>query len=95
MRRLSLSATVVAFLACFAPGIETTASADDAVAVDIGTFVDPLYVAVAPGYPDLLFVVQRGGKIRIRGSKLCVETDGLSKGLHRLLKLAETEQSAP
>jgi glucose/arabinose dehydrogenase len=65
MRTRRLSAAVVAVLACIGPGTHTTASADDAVAVEIGTFVDPIHVAVAPGYPDLLFVVQRGGMIRV------------------------------
>jgi glucose/arabinose dehydrogenase len=42
-----------------------TASAQDAVAVEIGTFDDPVYIAVAPGEPHLLFVVERRGRIQV------------------------------
>ena len=35
-----------------------------ATAVEIGTFENPTYVAVAPGEPSLLFVVERAGRIR-------------------------------
>jgi len=67
MRRLRSSAMVrvVALLAGMCPWIGSTASADDAVAVDIGTFVDPVYVAVAPGQPTLLFIVERRGQIQV------------------------------
>lgn len=39
--------------------------ADDAVAVAIGNFASPTYVAVAPGQPRLLFVVERAGRIQV------------------------------
>ncbi len=36
-----------------------------AQAVLIGTFDSPVYVAAAPGYPNLLFVVEQSGRIQI------------------------------
>ena len=67
MRRLHLPATVrvVAILAGIIPWIGATASANDAVAVEIGMFLNPVYIAVAPGHPSLLFIVEQGGKIRV------------------------------
>jgi hypothetical protein len=41
------------------------AAAADAVAVEIGNFANPTHVAVAPGQPRLLFVVERAGRIRV------------------------------
>jgi glucose/arabinose dehydrogenase len=42
------------------------AAADDPVrAVLVGNFEDPVHVAVAPGYPQYLFVVERPGRIQI------------------------------
>jgi hypothetical protein len=41
------------------------AAAVDAVAVEIGNFANPTHVAVAPGQPGLLFVVERPGRIRV------------------------------
>jgi glucose/arabinose dehydrogenase len=41
------------------------AAAADAVAVEIGNFANPTHVAVAPGRPGLLFVVERAGRIRV------------------------------
>ncbi len=36
----------------------------------IGRFEDPVYVAAAPGYPKLLFVVEQGGEVRVlRGGR--------------------------
>jgi glucose/arabinose dehydrogenase len=36
----------------------------------IGRFDDPVYIAGAPGYPKLLFVVEQGGKVRVlRGGR--------------------------
>jgi glucose/arabinose dehydrogenase len=38
----------------------------------VGRFEDPVYIAGAPGYPELLFVVEQGGEVRVlrRGRKL-------------------------
>lgn len=41
------------------------AGADDAHAVEIGTFESPTYVAVAPGKRNFLFVVERRGRIQL------------------------------
>lgn len=43
----------------------SAASAAVAQAVPIGTFESPVYVATAPGEPDLLFVVERAGQIQV------------------------------
>jgi glucose/arabinose dehydrogenase len=55
-----LIAVALALLVCGVP-----AEADDARAVQIGTFADPTYVAVAPGRPHLLFIVERAGQIQV------------------------------
>ena len=41
------------------------AAAVDAVAVEIGNFASPTHIAVAPGRPGLLFVVEQAGRIRV------------------------------
>ena len=40
-------------------------AAPSLVAVPIGTFEDPVYVAAAPAHPRLLFVVERAGRIMV------------------------------
>jgi glucose/arabinose dehydrogenase len=58
-------------VACFALALATwcwgplPAAADDIAAVPLGTFEGPVYVAVAPGTPNLLFVVERPGRIQV------------------------------
>jgi glucose/arabinose dehydrogenase len=39
--------------------------ADALEAVSLGAFVNPVHVAAAPGFPRLLFVVERPGRIRV------------------------------
>lgn len=41
------------------------AAAPAASVVSLGDFTDPVYVAVAPGEPNLLFVVERPGRIQV------------------------------
>ena len=65
-RRRGLSAvaaialTLLPVLAARAPAV-----ADDASTVLIGTFDNPVHVAVAPGQPRLLFVVEQPGQIQV------------------------------
>src|SRR5688572_24051736 len=42
-----------------------SAVADDASAVRIGDFDNPVHIAVAPGQPQLLFVVEQPGRIQV------------------------------
>ncbi|HEX3240982.1 MAG TPA: PQQ-dependent sugar dehydrogenase [Solirubrobacterales bacterium] len=77
MRRPSLLATLLAVLiaslalpACgSADPTETSdagASAKGGVGLkSIGRFEQPVYVTGAPGFPDLLFVVEQGGKVQV------------------------------
>ena len=45
--------------------VPVVTQAQSVEAVPIGTFVNPVHVAVAPGYTRLLFVVERPGQIRV------------------------------
>jgi len=83
MRRLSLLATVLAVLATLA--LPACGSASDTTSSPrphrtgvalkkIGSFDAPVYVAGAPGFPKLLFVVEQPGRIAVL------------KGGHRLRK---------
>jgi len=45
--------------------VSTNAGAQSLQAVPIGAFENPVHVAVAPGEPKLLFVVERAGQIRV------------------------------
>jgi glucose/arabinose dehydrogenase len=58
-------------LACAA--LPTSASAA-VTAVQIGTFDNPTYVADAPGFPRLLFVVERGGRIEVMRDEVPLST---------------------
>ena len=61
-RRATVIAAAIGLLAVAA----LPASAPAAVtAVQIGSFDNPTYVADAPGFPRLLFVVERGGRIEV------------------------------
>jgi glucose/arabinose dehydrogenase len=55
----------VALLVVVSAWAHGTAAAVDAVAVEVGNFASPTYVAVAPGQPRLLFVVEREGRIQV------------------------------
>ena len=48
----------------------TPAAADDASAVLIGNFDSPTHIAVAPGQPRLLFVIERPGRIQVLRDEL-------------------------
>ena len=61
--RRALGAVLPAASMLVALGASVPAAAGDAIAVQIGTFVNPVYVAVAPGQPRLLFIVERAGRI--------------------------------
>ena len=66
MNLLAPSATVRGLVLAIAAAWSCApAPAEGAVAVEIGTFENPTYVAVAPGEPDLLFVVERAGRIQV------------------------------
>jgi glucose/arabinose dehydrogenase len=54
------AAHAVAFALAAAP-----AEAADAVAVEIGTFANPTYIAHNPARPNVLFVVERAGRIQV------------------------------
>ena len=57
---------VAASIAATSVPLSETAMAAPAIrAVPIGNFENPVHVAVAPGQPRLLFVVERPGKVRI------------------------------
>jgi glucose/arabinose dehydrogenase len=58
-----IGAILLTAILCF--GTPAPAAADDAAAVLIGTFDTPVHVAVAPGQPNLLFVVEQPGRIQI------------------------------
>jgi hypothetical protein len=45
----------------------------DADAILIGTFDRPVYAVVAPGRPDLLFVVEQPGRVRILQDEVPLE----------------------
>jgi glucose/arabinose dehydrogenase len=62
---LSVMARALAVIASVPSWMGATASAQDAVAVEIGTFVKPVYIAVAPGEPSLLFIVEQRGRIQV------------------------------
>ena len=66
MRR-PVVAAAAALMLCALPGSAALpASASAAVtAVQIGSFDNPTYVADAPAFPRLLFVVERGGQIEV------------------------------
>jgi glucose/arabinose dehydrogenase len=57
--------SVVAALAVAALGNGSATAAPVADVVSLGTFDHPLYVAVAPGQPTLLFVVEQPGRIQV------------------------------
>ena len=67
MRKPVVVAAAAALMLCALPGSAALpASASAAVtAVQIGSFDNPTYVADAPGFPRLLFVVERGGRIEV------------------------------
>ncbi|MPZ55122.1 MAG: glucose dehydrogenase [Rhizobiales bacterium] len=68
MRRRSLSAAAVALVLAAVPLAAFPApvqAAPDAGVVHIGTFDRPVYVTVAPGRPQNLFVVEQPGRIQI------------------------------
>jgi glucose/arabinose dehydrogenase len=65
-RHRSITAPAMALFAAFHMGNAiASAAADDASAVLIGNFAGPTHVAVAPGQPRLLFVVERPGRIQV------------------------------
>src|SRR3954454_21845799 len=110
MRRLSSLATVLAILALALPACgsasdttgEGAAAAgtarphEGAVALKrIGSFEAPVYVAGAPGFPKLLFVVEQPGRIavlrggrRLRKPFLDISADVSSGGERGLLSVA-------
>lgn len=57
------TSAIFALLALLAPVQAEAAPA--ASVVSLGDFANPVYVAVAPGEPDLLFVVERPGQIQV------------------------------
>jgi glucose/arabinose dehydrogenase len=54
-----------------ADGAQQAAAADKSVGLkQVGRFQEPVYIAGAPGYPELLFVVEQGGTVRVlRGGR--------------------------
>jgi len=110
MRRLSLLATVLATLATLAlpacgsasdtTRVPSTTSASrphrtDVALKKIGSFEAPVYVAGAPGFPKLLFVVEQPGKIvvvkgghRLRKPFLDIRADVSYGGERGLLSVA-------
>jgi glucose/arabinose dehydrogenase len=63
MMRFRIVGWLLALAACAITG--TTLSAAAVKAVPIGTFSTPVYVAVAPGWPTFLFVVELAGRIQL------------------------------
>jgi hypothetical protein len=57
-----LSLMAASVFSLLADGIADAQTAD---VVSLGTFDHPLYIAVAPGYPRLLFVVEQPGRIQV------------------------------
>ena len=57
------------WLAALAP-LAPSAKAADATAVLIGTFDHPLYIASAPGQPQLLFITEQTGRVQVLRSEL-------------------------
>jgi len=60
--RLILAAASLAVAGFAAPA---AAQSPQLRAVPIGIFAAPVHIAVAPGFPNLLFVVERAGQIRV------------------------------
>jgi len=56
-------------LAALAP-LAPSAKAADATAVVIGTFENPLYIASAPGQPQLLFITEKTGRVQVLRNEL-------------------------
>ncbi len=102
MRRRAVSSTVLSALALVALPACGTAQQHDAAPPEakrsglalrrIGTFAEPTYVAGAPGYPKLLFVVEQSGTVRVLGGgqrserafldlRALVGSDGGERGL--------------
>ena len=63
MNALRITQWLAALIACLITG--AAASAASVKAVQIGTFDNPVYVAVAPSAHDLLFVVEQPGQIQV------------------------------
>lgn len=62
---LQLPAIFAALAIALLPGARNAHAAAQAKAVLIGTFSNPVYVAVAPGERRLLFVVEQAGQIQV------------------------------
>jgi glucose/arabinose dehydrogenase len=62
-----LRARILRYVVLFAlpVALHSIAYAQSLEAVQIGTFSSPVYVTGAPGSPDLLFVVERAGAVRV------------------------------
>ena len=63
--RTSILLAGLALVAAAGPARADTTSSGDLVLTSIGTFSSPIYVTSAPGDPSRLFVVQKGGAIRV------------------------------
>jgi glucose/arabinose dehydrogenase len=86
-------AFAAALLALATAGVALPArAAPVATAVSVGTFDHPLYIAVAPGQPKLLFVVEQTGRIEVLRDEVqldhafldltdIVQFDGAERGL--------------
>src|SRR6476659_4290351 len=59
------AAAVLATVATALSGVMSASAQPLAHAVSLGSFDHPLYVAVAPGQPSLLFVVEQTGRIQV------------------------------
>ena len=70
VKRAGLTAGFVASLCALALAAGPSANAGNPVAQVVatpfgGSFSSPVYVTGAPGFPDLVYVVQQGGKVRV------------------------------
>jgi glucose/arabinose dehydrogenase len=62
---LSNGAAIAGWLVAAGALLAPHVNAAELRAVQIGTFVNPVYVTVAPGFPRLVFVVERRGAIQV------------------------------
>jgi glucose/arabinose dehydrogenase len=64
-RNLRHACISVLAAAAMLAGSPPAAAVDPVEAVRVGAFTNPVHVAVAPGYPQYLFVVERPGRIQV------------------------------